>query len=156
MNIFFNILVYIAFDDHNNIKATSKLVLLKISIGLQVVQGLILDILIQSGSLGNNDDDNNYDSSDKAKRLYYFIVLVEYVVLAIVMYWSFGSEIVPSQKMLDKCREKNLDGNASPGISYNEFISKIFTFSDVFYNIAPSQLQDEILERNKPIPGYDI
>ncbi len=60
------------------------MILLKISIGLQVVQGIILDIMIQSGSLKGEDDDN-FSYEEKAKRTYckYTYIIIFYYFWAI-------------------------------------------------------------------------
>jgi hypothetical protein len=78
-----------------NLMATFKLLLLKFSVGLIVIQGLIEEILwvlqvipISPSSL--------YSAEDRSQRFYCFIVLLEYAFLAIAVYYAYSPEIKPA------------------------------------------------------------
>ena len=66
-----------------------------------------------------------------------FVVLIEYVVLSIVLYFAFGSEIQPSSAILSRARENCTDPYRKNDITFDEFLSKVLNFRDLFDNLYP-------------------
>jgi len=81
-----------------NVNGLSKFLLVKLSVGAIVLQGLIAEFLVTSNKAPYTDDDT-YTVNEKTIRGYCAIVLLEFVVLALFMVWSYGSKITaPASK----------------------------------------------------------
>jgi len=75
-----------------NLFGLMKLFLLKFSVGLIVLEGLICNFLISTGNApyDSDDGDDTYDSAEKTQRGYCALVLIELMVLAIFYLYAFG------------------------------------------------------------------
>ena len=138
---------------NENINGTCKIILIKISVGAIVVQGIVEEFLFASGVLDVEDNDR-YSAEERAQRalskllfkriaaclilsidiiFVYFIVmllLIEYCILSILLYISFGSEI----KMNEVC---NMESGSQERLDYplGTFLKKV---SYRFYKLYAS------------------
>lgn len=83
--------------ESTNLLATAKIVLLKISVGLIVIQGLIEEFLYAFGVISVQPS-GNFSGQDRAQRFYCFIVLLEYAILSAAVYYAYAAEIKPSAR----------------------------------------------------------
>jgi hypothetical protein len=84
-------------SESTNLLGTCKIILLKISVGLIVIQGLIEEFLFAFGviKIGNS---SSFTGEERAQRFYCFIVLVEYALLSFAVYYAYAAEIKPNQR----------------------------------------------------------
>jgi hypothetical protein len=78
-----------------NIFGVFKILLLKFSVGLIVVQGLIEEFLFSTGVIVLSAS-AHYSSQDRAQRWYCMVVLFEYSLLSIALYYAYSGEIKAS------------------------------------------------------------
>jgi len=76
-----------------NLFGVMKLVLLKICVGVIVIQGLIATFLYSSGATPYQDDDNR-SAEDKTQRAYCLLVLCEFALLSVFYYYAFGAHVI--------------------------------------------------------------
>lgn len=118
-----------------NIHGTTKIILLKISVVLIVLQGLIVQSIALAGNT-NLSDDEDFSAKGKAFRIYYFVVLLEYGVLSLIYYNAFSTEMLPSNSVIEKFNRLGKDPNAKPHINFNEYLYQVcFRIDDVFSNL---------------------
>jgi len=80
------------FDRSTNLFGISKLFLLKFSVTLIVMQGLIANILVttHTGPYSDDDGDDRYNENDKTIRGYCSLVLLELLGLSLPYFLSYG------------------------------------------------------------------
>ena len=79
-------------DKSENIFGVFKILLLKFSVGLIVVQGLIEEFLFSTGVIALSSS-AHYSSQDRAQRWYCIVVLAEYSLLSVALYYAYSGEI---------------------------------------------------------------
>ena len=87
----------VVISESSNLLATGKIILLKISVGLIVIQGLIEEFLYAFGVISVQPS-GNFSGQDRAQRFYCFIVLLEYACLSVAVYYAYAAEIKPSTR----------------------------------------------------------
>lgn len=119
--------------NHCCFQGVSKIAILKVSVGLIVVQGIITQLVIALNKVTLSSD-SNFSSNERAIRLYCFIVLLEYLFVSTAMFVSFGSEITPSA--FTGARE---DPQAFSPVSwsFSEFVCAILSVQDIFGTTNP-------------------
>jgi hypothetical protein len=85
----------VLYEQSRNVNGTFKILLLKFSVGLIVIQGLTEEIVFGLG-LVHVEDSPSYTAEDRAQRLYCFIVLFEYTFLSILVYLAYSTSILPA------------------------------------------------------------
>ena len=88
-----------------NVSGTFKILLLKFSVGLIVIQGLIEEFLFATGYITIGDSDS-YSAEERAQRGYCLVVIFEYAFLSIAVFYAYSTEILPAE---------SVDGNGSSG-----------------------------------------
>lgn len=143
-----------------NVNGTCKIILLKVSVGAMVAQGLIEELLYSSGTLDIRATDE-YSAEQRAQRALCFAVLIEYSVFSLLVYWAFASEISPSEA--GDRSVTHINPNDRPDISWNEWVRRVFRIMDLFDGLTPSVgvVEDDTLGGNpvakdvrNPV-GYD-
>ena len=84
----------VLYEQSRNVNGTFKILLLKFSVGLIVIQGLIEEI-VWNLNLIHVEDSPSFTAEDRAQRLYCFIVLFEYMFLSILVYLAYSTTILP-------------------------------------------------------------
>jgi hypothetical protein len=116
---------------HTGLAHFSKVVVLKVSIGLIVVQGILEMFLEMGGVFDDMAADNGYSKDGTITRYYCFLILVEYVFFAAavanfytedVAYLSFPNPLQSSSSLMAD------DKFLSP----SEFLLDVLSFHDVF------------------------
>ena len=97
--VFYRLLI----DESANLLGACKIILLKISVGLIVVQGLIEEFLFAFGVI-SVESSSGFSGEERAQRFYCFIVLVEYAMLSAAVYYAYAAEIKPSERHNSKVR----------------------------------------------------
>ena len=119
-----------------NIGGTIKLVMLKMSVGLIVVQGLVVQFINMDGTSGQTDDDV-FTAEHKTLRIYYFAILVEYAALSLVYVFSYTSEMQPSERAATSVKQKGKDPMMKPDMSYGTFLyQSCFCFFDTLSGLS--------------------
>ena len=123
-----------------NISGFYKLLILKMSVGIIVLQGIIVEILVAFNVI-HMDEAHGYTEAEMIQRLYCFIVLIEYVVLSIVMYFAFSTKIKVNDSVSNSLKDhgeveaqhkgSNYAGNSALSISLGQFLSLIFSVTDL-------------------------
>ena len=90
-----------------SLHGTTKIIMIKMCVGLIVLQGLIVQFMTMDGTTGQNDDPHftagvsldlqkyclllffhcSYPSQEKAERIYFFVVLIEYAIVSVLFIW---------------------------------------------------------------------
>lgn len=117
------------FNPNRNLFGILKLFLLKVSVGLIVLEGIICDLLTSFGGSPFSDDDR-YSSEDKTVRGYCILVLLEYVVLVVPFLIAFTYKITPSEALTTS------DGQGAKQLSFAGFVCEVLKFYDVFGTIT--------------------
>jgi len=147
-------------EESSNLLGTSKIVLLKISVGLIVIQGLIEEFLYAFGVI-TVESSSTFSGKERAQRFYCFIVLVEYSLLSAAVYYAYAAEIKPNERH-SKARVTSIGGDGGdearkaegqflpnlatdtiqvstdsalrPQLTFYEYVCGVFAFADVFYS----------------------
>lgn len=77
------------FNHCKNLFGLLKLLMVKVTVGLITLQGLVESLLVASNDIPYNDDDV-YSADEKAQRFYCFLVLVEFTVLSFIFLYAYG------------------------------------------------------------------
>lgn len=117
------------YEFNKNLNAITKLLVIKLSVGLIVSQGIIVEVLIATNSL-NLSDSAPFTAGERAIRILCVILLIEYAILSLVMYATYSLEIIPSE--LDS-NEDNPIVVQKLDISYFEYIRRLFMFHDIYF-----------------------
>jgi len=133
-------------SESTNLLGTCKIILLKISVGLIVIQGLIEEFLFAFGviKIGNN---SSFTGEERAQRFYCFIVLVEYALLSFAVYYAYAAEIKPNQRN-SKVRITSVLGEESS--------SSQSSLSNVTTTTTTTTISDAILFSNVINGGEDV
>eukprot|EP01036_Dinobryon_divergens_P027925 gene27925-36787_t len=84
-------------DETKNIAGVLKFLVIKVSVGAIVVQGLVAQFLSVTATSPYVDDDH-FTADEKTTRGYCTIVLLEFTILSLVMVYAFGvSKILPPE-----------------------------------------------------------
>lgn len=116
------------YDECKNINGVPKLLLLKISVGLIVVQGLIEQFLVMADD-SPYDDDSQFTTANKTQRAYCALVLIEFVLLSAVSYFAFGSKITAS---MNKRGGETAPEGLNSAVTQGAFFCSVMRFTDVF------------------------
>lgn len=83
---------HVLLDACSGLNILVKLALVKVSVGLILIEDLVMQFLYQSGKVHMPDTDGlkGYDQEDRFTRVYCTMALVEGVLLAVVMYYGFA------------------------------------------------------------------
>jgi hypothetical protein len=141
---------------HLNMGHVYKMVTVKLSVGIIVVEAVIETLLYMTGTFNNLNPAPGYSIEGTVVRMFCFIVLLEYIVLSLAM-WMIWSEPVaflgfPSSADSDS-GDSAIEGgtskrpSASAGISTNDgyqkptlgaFLGDVFSFMDMWgkYTLA--------------------
>ena len=92
--VFFYEMLY---TNSSNVGGTFKILLLKFSVGLIVIQGLLEEFLFATGYIKIADSDT-FSSEQRAQRLYCLLVIFEYAFLAIAVYYAYSVPILPHEE----------------------------------------------------------
>ena len=92
------------YEKSSNVNGTYKILLLKFSVGLIVIQGLIEEFLFATGYVKLSNS-KSFTSAERAQRFYCLTVLIEYAILSIAVYYAYSTEIRPQSS-----DENNLNG----------------------------------------------
>jgi len=128
------VLSVVTFFEHSyersaNFMGVSKLFILKVSVGLIVFQGLIVQIVIGLNKV-TLASDSTYNSDERAIRLYCFIVLLEYLIISTAMYVSFSSEITASPYI--QSTDSSSPTLNTSNYPFSSFIKDLFRVFDIF------------------------
>jgi len=85
----------VLYEQSKNLNGTFKILLLKFSVGLIVIQGLIEEIVFGL-NLIHVEDSASFTAEDRAQRFYCFIVLFEYTFLSMLVYYAYSTTILPA------------------------------------------------------------
>lgn len=115
---------------NENINGTCKILLIKVSVGAIVVQGLVEEFLFASGVLKIKDTDR-YSAEERAQRGLMMLLLMEYCILSVLLFINFGSEVKMNAII-------KTDSTSHKPLSYpmSTFLKKVFKITDVFDNLT--------------------
>jgi len=119
------------YSNLKNLNGVLKVFLLKISVGLITIQGIIVECLVEFG--GNPYQSNsNYSAADRLQRNFCALILIEFTIMAGIYLWAFGSPVTaPSTPYLKYIASKNnIQRNDKPTFCW--FLCEVLRFSDVF------------------------
>ena len=159
VNAFMSLVIFFEmfYEDTKNLYGIPKIWLLKFSVVLIVIQGLVEQYLFTAHVLKINDS-SNYNAEDRAQMIYCFIVLCEYFLLSYFFYWAYSVGISaplssPPLEEADQADEKTKVVVAEKGggaggdhipvgaeavdITFKEYLSRVFTLSGVWDNLDP-------------------
>lgn len=144
-------------DANSNIYGVLKFLVLKISVGLIVVQGLIVDIIIALNKVTLQPDDT-YSPNDRALRVYLFLVLLEYLFISLVMTIAFSKEMLPSIRKRSSSGFSPVDNPKAfdlADITFHEFFMKVIRFQDVFGVLTfPQPVNVPLSVKAVPVSNY--
>ena len=140
-----------------NVNGTFKIILIKISVGAIVIQGLIMEMLIVTGTLDIHSK-HDYSGDERAERGLCFAILIEYCIMSMLLYCAFAAEITPHELATDAEDPQSL--HSKPDISWGEYVAAVFRICDVFDNLTPSTdgsaLSDRFLGPSEVVIPRDI
>jgi len=109
------------FTHCTNLYGIMKFILLKFSVGLIVLQGIVETIMV-SFKAEPYADDSNWSAEDKTIRGYCFLVLLEFVVLCLPYLWAYTYTISDPPKPIE---------NSNPSPNFFSFYCKVLNVFDV-------------------------
>lgn len=90
---------YYVYSVSGNLLGNLKISLLKLSVVLIVLQGLILELLLAFGN-PHAHSDCNFSPDQQAQRIYCLIVLIEFAILSALIYYAYAREIKPNESVV--------------------------------------------------------
>lgn len=140
---------------HLNMGHLYKMLTVKLSVGIIVIESLIETLLYMSGAFNNISPRSGYTIEGTVVRTFCFIVLLEYIILSVAMWviWSKPVTYVdfPSDNA-DNSENASARPSASAGLSvsasaggnnssfddnnrpsFGAFVSDVFSFTDLWY-----------------------
>jgi hypothetical protein len=142
-----------------SLRGIAKIWILKFSVGLIVIQGLIEQFLYTAHTF-NVQDSSNYSAEDRAQMIYCFIVLAEYFLLSYFFFWAYSVGISPPTSTSDSADEGGVEvGDAArnkgegddengdddvipesdrPDITFGEYCSRVMSIAGVWDNLDPT------------------
>lgn len=115
-----------------NLFGVTKLVLLKVSVGAIVLEGLIEQFIVMAGAEPYNDD-STFDAEEKTQRGYCALVLLEFAILSFLYYYAYSQKITAPPASSNSNAQVNSSSSASEErMSFCGFLCAIFSFRDVF------------------------
>jgi len=123
------------YEHLKNIHGVLKAILLKVSVALITIQGIVLGFLIELGGNPYKDNDK-YSAEDRLQRYYCALVLIEFTVVSVVYLYAFRKEVaLPATPYTKYIISKGGIGcKIKPTFCW--FLSQVFNFSDVFGVLA--------------------
>jgi hypothetical protein len=91
LNLYENVM-----NECKNINGIMKFFILKFAVGLMVVQGFFVEFIVATKKSQIHHvlkATVSYSSEERAVRIFCFVTLAEYVLLSMVMFYAFGSEM---------------------------------------------------------------
>jgi len=126
------------FSECNNLAGIVKVFLLKFSVGLIVLQGLIAQIMVTANAEPFSDD-STWSSAQKTDRGYALLVLLEFVILLIPYLIAFLPKISPSTHTAN-------NGSVAPSSpTFFHFVCHVLCFHDVFGVLSYNDSMNESL-----------
>lgn len=113
------------FDKVSNLKGVLKVMILKFSVGLIVLQGLIAQFLVIANAEPYNDD-SQWSKEEKTLRGYCLLVMLEFVILQIPYLIGFLPKIDPSSA------KEGQEAAAPKAPTLCHFILQVLYIHDVF------------------------
>jgi len=113
------------FSNCKNLFGIMKLLLLKFSVGMIVLEGLIEQFLVLANAAPYNDD-SLFTTEEKAQRGYCALVLLEFAVVSVVYFYAYSYKITaPPANSSGKT-------NNFENLTLCGFVCEIMSFRDVF------------------------
>jgi len=115
----------------SNLNGVYKMILLKVSVGIIVLQGLIEEILWATGEI-KLDSTSMYTAEERAQRIFCLAVLCEYALLSLPFYLAFSSAITINKVSLDDhhpalgshhANSRDLEGSVNSQFSMKRSVS---------------------------------
>lgn len=126
-----------------NLYGIVKLLLLKFSVGMIVLEGLIEQFIVLAGASPYGDD-GPYDTAENTQREYCALVLLEFAIISLVYYYAYSYKITAPP-----ASSSNTNVTAVEGLSFGSFMCQVFAFTDVFGLLTYTDAMNEPLTANK-------
>lgn len=127
------------YKETTNVAGLSKFLLVKVSVGAIVLQGLAAQFLVAANKSPYVDDDA-YSVAEKTTRGYCVIVLVEFVLLAVVMLVAYGSKI--TAPLSKEVSIPKVDTNSCCGFFFQVFCKAFDCLGTITYSDSLSTTLD--------------
>lgn len=130
------------FAKSSNLKGVLKVMLLKFSVGLIVLQGIIEQALVLAHAEPYQDD-SQWSKEDKTQRGYCLLVMLEFCILQLPYLIAFTPKIEPSTAVTESAK------NAAPKApTLCHFIFQVLCFHDIFGYLAYTPEMSQNLASN--------
>lgn len=135
------------FNYTKNLFGLLKLLMVKISVGLITLEGLIESLLVAANKVPYNDDDS-FSSDEKAQRFYCLLVLIEFAVLSFIFIYAYGIKRIEPSTAPGYVADNSSDAPA--GLSFGRYFCDILKVYSVFGTLAlTSDVQKPLAEDTK-------
>jgi hypothetical protein len=141
-----------------NVNGACKIMILKFSVGLIVVQNLIEEILYATGTLDIHSNDQ-YSAEQRAERALCELlmtlppsphlslssgiaVLIEYSVFSLLVYWIFASDIDVHETTILAHSNSHINPEDRPVIEWSRWVREVFNIMDLFHDLTPTEGSD--------------
>jgi len=130
-----------------NLYGIVKLLLLKFSVGMIVLEGLIEQFLVLTNSSPYGDD-GSYDTAENTQREYCALVLLEFAIISLV-YWYAYSYKITAPPVNGNANNNSTKITAVEGMTFGTFLCQIFAITDVFGLLTFTDSMNEPLTNSK-------
>jgi len=127
-----------------NLFGIVKLLLLKFSVGMIVLEGLIEQFLVLAGK-SPYDDDGPYDTAENTQREYCALVLLEFAIISLIYYYAYSYKITAPP--VNNAGGSNTAITAVEGMTFGTFMCQILHFNDVFGLLTYTDTMNEPLNK---------
>eukprot|EP01038_Epipyxis_sp_PR26KG_P014181 gene14181-19030_t len=132
-----------------NIGVVFKLIFLKFSVGIIVLQGLIEEFISSFDKSINYSDDLPYSDDFQALRVYCFLVLLQFTLLSPFYYCAYSSTIEASKSTNNNSSPTTITTSSSTPLTLCGFFCKVCDIRDIFGVLALDETRVNLLNNDK-------
>lgn len=138
---------------HLGLSHFAKVITLKVSIGLIVVQGIIEMFMESGGVFDSLQANSGYTVAGTLTRYYCFLILLEYVLFSGAVAYFYSDDIKYTDFANPAQSSSSIDVTSSNSISVAEFLSEVLCVHDIWTKYSLEISGTELWSLSESAPG---
>lgn len=160
VNAFLTLVLFFeqVYTQSTNLKAVCKIILMKASVALIVLEGLLEEFLFAAHKLNKVQFNNSYPPSENGYRAYGFLVLIEFGLFAVFLFYAYsltmtvgqgakavtnsstqrGSNLTLTMDSTSGSASNTLLNGEVSNMGFCQYVCEVFALCDTFGQLSPS------------------
>ena len=127
----------VLYDECEGLNVAYKFIVIKVSVGLILIEDAVQQYLYSSGTVSISDDIGNSDYSEEEKfiRIYSMIAIIECALLSVFLYIGFVPALVPAKSCIVIEENEESESQSNHAQEANNILDLKWTFNEYIVNL---------------------